>query len=1132
MTSSDEDYDTDAFLHDECDRSQASDTLGRQPSLVGSQDDCSDDLPPISQVNSLDTCEGWNFDNVIALRQECEDLENEVAKRDQKFEHHNLTWKTKDEDLRNEISRHEYQYAHVLDQNEAWEKTVTQLRRSLYKKELEVSAEVNISENLHAELLKNRSELLEVRQVNQDLREKFACDLEDYKQRISRLSQSLETNQQTMFDTNRTNAKLQTQVANAQRSNMEAFEKLEEYSTIIEQQHDQVTDLTTERDHLLNKLEEFEEMKESVKEFARLARRVKNNHIAWQQEEEEMLGFGHLYQGIARPTLESPFHSTGRRNSVAAPASIGWAVGYGSIEESQTVFRRQAAATSLSRAPSDDAISPLQIQDTRHVSLLPFDNAATVPDRALVEHPGMSLLAELQALGDGALFDDAPLSPELIMIDTGIQVEPPLISPSTPKRQMMTLSVPPDSGYGSMVSQSRSELAARAIHTSPNFVAFEGARLISPYTPETSIMTQSIPPDSGYGSMMSKSCAELAERATQTSPTFDVFKGALLRSDAGTMTDAITQSDIPVLSFSSPQRQIVLTPREPDNDYYVSWKDNSTEIVSAAVQTSPRSDTFDAALPKFVEGTMTDTPTQSNVAELSFSTPKRQIANTPREPDSGYGSHRRLSHPRTIATAVQTSPKSDTLDARLLKLGPKPMKDASTQSDLPELNPSREIMPNSISSSPTSSVQTSRSRYRPSPLKIRKMPIAIRRQGSSPSRPPPQLHLSSTVDKSTSTGTILSASNLEPELKHHLKGFRGHRYAWEPQFRSPRFVEDLSASVPLQAIETEARATTSALDGHVVTAVEEAEEIALIETPAVAATDIVQATQGGVQATSIPGVLPYQIRAFYDFFKSSRATEVPVQRNQDVNPLRSTVPIEVHNGTPAAVKGVNQPALQNLTVDLTSATEKTASEKLAEQQRNAAIAAQNMLPVWHTQSTVTGNLPIHPQAGTRIDGDSSSVPKLDMVEEDKKQGITLTTDENDELAAYYTRMAQEKEEEERQDREDEASSAGDDEDEEAEDEFEDVGIFPAACVSQSSLKVDGAGTVKPRPGGTSPAKELVSGNESSAPVSVMTTPTAAPDDHLPGGKRVKLEGINGNEDLPGIQAISDEDEDADFEDAL
>ncbi|KAL8651281.1 MAG: hypothetical protein Q9226_004775, partial [Calogaya cf. arnoldii] len=273
-------------------------------------------------------------------------------------------------------------------------------------------------------------------------------------------------------------------------------------------------------------------------------------------------------------------------------------------------------------------------------------------------------------------------------------------------------------------------------------------------------------------------------------------------------------------------------------------------------------------------------------------------------------------------------------------------------------------------------------------------------------------------------------------------------------------------------------------------------------------------------------------------FETALSLQVPVQRNQDVNPMRSTVPIEAHNGTPTAVKGINQPVLQNLTVDLTSSTEKTANEKLAEQQRNAAIAAQNMLPVWHTQSTVTGNLPIHLQPGTKIDGNStspngvlSSVPKSDMVEEDKKNGIISATDENDELAAYYTRMAQEKEKEAREDREDEASSAGGDEEEEAEEEFEDIGIFSTASGSLPSLKAEETGTLKPRLGSTSSAKELVSESGSSAPVSVMTTPAAASDDS-PAAKRVKLEGVNGNKDKPGIQAVSDEDEDADFEDAL
>ncbi|KAL8674421.1 MAG: hypothetical protein Q9168_001154 [Polycauliona sp. 1 TL-2023] len=271
-------------------------------------------------------------------------------------------------------------------------------------------------------------------------------------------------------------------------------------------------------------------------------------------------------------------------------------------------------------------------------------------------------------------------------------------------------------------------------------------------------------------------------------------------------------------------------------------------------------------------------------------------------------------------------------------------------------------------------------------------------------------------------------------------------------------------------------------------------------------------------------------------FETALSLQIPVERNQDVNPLRSTVPIEAHAGVPTAVKGVNQPVLQSLTVDLTSATEKTASEKLAEQQRNAEIAAQNMLPVWHTQSTLTGNLPNHSQAKIKSDGDSSSrngvsfsVPK---VEEDKKNGVISTSDENDELSAYYTRMAQEKEKEEREDREDEASSVGDDEDEDAEEEFEDISIFPVASGSQSSSKVEETGTLKPRIGGMSPSKELVSESESSAPLSVLRTPAAAPDDHSPTTKRAKLEGVNGNADSPGVQAISDEDEDADFEDAL
>ncbi|KAL8786072.1 MAG: hypothetical protein Q9213_002996 [Squamulea squamosa] len=271
-------------------------------------------------------------------------------------------------------------------------------------------------------------------------------------------------------------------------------------------------------------------------------------------------------------------------------------------------------------------------------------------------------------------------------------------------------------------------------------------------------------------------------------------------------------------------------------------------------------------------------------------------------------------------------------------------------------------------------------------------------------------------------------------------------------------------------------------------------------------------------------------------FETALSLQIPVQRNKDVNPVHSTVPTEVHAGTPTAVKGINQPVLQDLTVDL---TEKGAGGKLAEAQRNAALAAQNMLPIWHTQSTVSSSSPVvvQPRTGAnsdlyRPDDISSAIPKIEGIEEKKKDGMASMTDENEELAAYYIRMAQEKEKEEREDREDEASSTGDYEHDEEEEEFEDIRVNPSATSSQPNLQVAETGKLKPRPGGTSDAKDLASESGSSAPASVITTPAVALDDRSPAWKRVKLEVIDGHQDAPDTQAVSDEDEEAEFEDAL
>lgn len=261
-------------------------------------------------------------------------------------------------------------------------------------------------------------------------------------------------------------------------------------------------------------------------------------------------------------------------------------------------------------------------------------------------------------------------------------------------------------------------------------------------------------------------------------------------------------------------------------------------------------------------------------------------------------------------------------------------------------------------------------------------------------------------------------------------------------------------------------------------------------------------------------------------FETALSLQIPVQRNKDVNPVRNTVPVEISRGPPAAVvKGINQPIVQDLTVDLTSSTEKTAAEKASEEDRKAAIAAQNALPVWHTHSTVTGGV-TDTNADLKRDPALAADLKIQTAAADEDAKATMTTaplDESDELAAYYARMAQEKEKEEREDREDEESSGAEDEEEEDDDdEFEDVGIIDhTPSGSQSNLKGEETENLKPLPNGMS--------QENSEPVS--DSGMAVVDDG-PAAKRVKVEAANGGTDAVGDAAVSDEDEEAEFEDAL
>jgi len=255
-------------------------------------------------------------------------------------------------------------------------------------------------------------------------------------------------------------------------------------------------------------------------------------------------------------------------------------------------------------------------------------------------------------------------------------------------------------------------------------------------------------------------------------------------------------------------------------------------------------------------------------------------------------------------------------------------------------------------------------------------------------------------------------------------------------------------------------------------------------------------------------------------FDTAFSLAVPVQRNEETNPARMTVPLAVPNGPPAAVKGMTQVTAIPIDVTVTTNLERTAAEKAAEAQRKAAIAAQNTLPEWHTKSTVTGESTVASRRDSELQTNGTALLKDEEV--DQKDGNKI----DDELTAYYAQMEQE--------REDEAQEDADSDDEE--DDFEDVGIGGSAAGTSSSTVSAERSSRRP---GILKTKSSESG--SSAPVTNAPTPAAsgvaADEDEGPTAKKVKFEGQeNGVETKVGagdqVAKDSDEDDEAEFEDAL
>ena len=253
-------------------------------------------------------------------------------------------------------------------------------------------------------------------------------------------------------------------------------------------------------------------------------------------------------------------------------------------------------------------------------------------------------------------------------------------------------------------------------------------------------------------------------------------------------------------------------------------------------------------------------------------------------------------------------------------------------------------------------------------------------------------------------------------------------------------------------------------------------------------------------------------------FDTAFSLAVPVPRDTNVNPVQQRVPSSVPKPPPAAVKGINsQLVAAQLDVSVTTGSERTTAEQAAEAQRKANIAAQNALPVWHTTSTVTGESTL---AG-RKDGEQQANGSSLLKEEEDERKIST---EDEQLEAYYAEIEREREKEAR-----EREAVSEDEDE---DDFEDVLGASANGTPSSSLSETPKGSQLSQVNGSAKRKGSESG--SSAPATNTSTPAEsgqAIEGHGPVAKKVKFEGAE-PEAEEQVEKDSDEDEEADFEDAL
>ena len=254
--------------------------------------------------------------------------------------------------------------------------------------------------------------------------------------------------------------------------------------------------------------------------------------------------------------------------------------------------------------------------------------------------------------------------------------------------------------------------------------------------------------------------------------------------------------------------------------------------------------------------------------------------------------------------------------------------------------------------------------------------------------------------------------------------------------------------------------------------------------------------------------------------------EVPRERGQHARREYVSVPGTIKVAK-AGRTGPEVVKAESLGINLTSGEEHDAADQARREAKKAELAKQNMLPVWHTQSTVSGGVAVNIKA-ENAETNGNVLKKEESVDEKKP-----IVDEQDDLAAYLAEMKREREEAERK-----AAAEDLESDEGDEDDFEDVistntgtplnGTSTPLSLSQHQL---------PHPiNGEKREFDSESGPSSDANTPAAGIPSAndGSDRDL---KRVKFE--NRDDSTPGkndnpiaaTKAVESEDEE-DFEDAM